>query len=286
MKNLVSKSESLDKTSNVLVDYKSVDYRGFVFVVHHAHGMMLLRCTRKKNKPHHWQLPGGHIDKTEFVEAARANFVHNTQLLEAGKRGAARELFEETGIDVRSQLHRMEPATLREPKDGESELANEYKHRLFYILNVANDDFLSHGETPMGTLGETLKPEPEVAADMLKLHSGGKVSAALLMAMGRSIVHEKSTDRNKSAATTLSQHHDDLSLHTLFQYGLRFLFALPQCKFLKLLDTNASAELLNDLHRSSLKYDEDPSPGLFESPSIRVRTDVARKKLQKQSMQY
>jgi 8-oxo-dGTP pyrophosphatase MutT (NUDIX family) len=157
MKNLVSKSESLDKSSNVLVDYKSVDYRGFVFVVHHAHGMMLLRCTRKKNKPHHWQLPGGHIDKTEFVEAARANFVHNTQLLEAGKRGAARELFEETGIDVRSQLHRMEPATLREPKDGESELANEYKHRLFYILNVANDDFLSHGETPMGTLGETLK---------------------------------------------------------------------------------------------------------------------------------
>jgi 8-oxo-dGTP pyrophosphatase MutT (NUDIX family) len=72
MKNLVSKSESLDKSSNVLVDYKSVDYRGFVFVVHHAHGMMLLRCTRKKNKPHHWQLPGGHIDKTEFVEAGKS----------------------------------------------------------------------------------------------------------------------------------------------------------------------------------------------------------------------
>lgn len=60
--------------------------------------------------------------------------------------------------------------------------------------------------------GFIFQPEPEVAADMLKLHSGGKVSAALLMAMGRSIVHEKSTDRNKSAATTLSQHHDDLSL--------------------------------------------------------------------------
>lgn len=57
--------------SKVLVDYKKKDYRGFIFVVHDEHGMMLLRCTRKKSKPPHWQLPGGHVDEEEFVSAGK-----------------------------------------------------------------------------------------------------------------------------------------------------------------------------------------------------------------------
>ena len=60
---------SQGKKSPVLVDYKKNDYRGFLFVVHEEYGLMLLRCTRKKNKPPHWQLPGGHIDEEEFLRA-------------------------------------------------------------------------------------------------------------------------------------------------------------------------------------------------------------------------
>jgi 8-oxo-dGTP pyrophosphatase MutT (NUDIX family) len=56
-------------TGKILVDYKSEDYRGFIFVVHEHHGLMLLRCTRKKSKPPHWQLPGGHVDEEEFIKA-------------------------------------------------------------------------------------------------------------------------------------------------------------------------------------------------------------------------
>ena len=66
---------SQGKKSPVLVDYRKNDYRGFLFVVHEEYGLMLLRCTRKKNKPPHWQLPGGHIDEEEFLRAGMYVFV-------------------------------------------------------------------------------------------------------------------------------------------------------------------------------------------------------------------
>jgi 8-oxo-dGTP pyrophosphatase MutT (NUDIX family) len=57
-------------TPNITVPgYPTTDYRGFLFVVHENHGLMLLYCTRKKKKGAHWQLPGGHIDQEEFIEA-------------------------------------------------------------------------------------------------------------------------------------------------------------------------------------------------------------------------
>lgn len=58
-------------TGQVLVEWRDVDYRGFVFVLHKAYGLMLLRCTRKMNKGPHWQIPGGHIDKKEFLDAGK-----------------------------------------------------------------------------------------------------------------------------------------------------------------------------------------------------------------------
>jgi 8-oxo-dGTP pyrophosphatase MutT (NUDIX family) len=59
----------MQNASKLKVDIKKNDYRGFVFVVHEQHGLMLLRCTRKKTKPPHWQLPGGHVDDDEFFAA-------------------------------------------------------------------------------------------------------------------------------------------------------------------------------------------------------------------------
>jgi 8-oxo-dGTP pyrophosphatase MutT (NUDIX family) len=148
------------KKSRVLVDYKANDFRGFIFVVHPAYGLLLLQCTRKKDKPLHWQLPGGHIDDPEFEEAARQSSDMKEQLLIAGKIGASRELFEETGIDVRWKLDRLEPASLRtetKVKHGVEILNNEYNHRLFYLLSVTDDDFASKGKTPFGTDGKHLK---------------------------------------------------------------------------------------------------------------------------------
>jgi 8-oxo-dGTP pyrophosphatase MutT (NUDIX family) len=148
------------KKSKVLVDYKANDFRGFIFVVHSSYGLLLLQCTRKKNKPLHWQLPGGHIDDPEFVEAARQSSDKKTQLLIAGKIGAARELFEETGIDVRKKLDRLEPASLRteaKVKHGVELLQNEYNDRLFYLLTVTDDDFATKGVTALGTDGKHLK---------------------------------------------------------------------------------------------------------------------------------
>jgi 8-oxo-dGTP pyrophosphatase MutT (NUDIX family) len=52
-------------------DYKRVDYRGFVFAIHEAHGLLLLHCTRKPKKGPHYQLPGGHVDDYEFEKIGR-----------------------------------------------------------------------------------------------------------------------------------------------------------------------------------------------------------------------
>jgi len=146
--------------ARILVDdYQTQDYRGFLLVRHETYGLMLLHCTRKKSKPPHWQLPGGHIDEPEFRRAAAEGATlreeednRNRQLLRAGQSGAARELFEETGIDVRAQLERLEPADLhRDNKPDSKKLVNEYKHRLFFFLNVTDQDFVKHGVGAMGT---------------------------------------------------------------------------------------------------------------------------------------
>jgi 8-oxo-dGTP pyrophosphatase MutT (NUDIX family) len=106
-----------------------------------------LHCTRKKKKGPHFQLPGGHIDEFEFFAAAEQSSDSQTQLLLAARAGAARELYEETGLDVRNQLDRLEPAALRNDvevdKHGKEILKNELKHRLYFFLPVTDDDFWS-----------------------------------------------------------------------------------------------------------------------------------------------
>lgn len=47
------------------------NYRSFVFATHEKHGILLLHCTRKKKKGPHFQVPGGHIDESEFVSACK-----------------------------------------------------------------------------------------------------------------------------------------------------------------------------------------------------------------------
>jgi hypothetical protein len=88
-------------------EFLKEDYRAFIFATHPLHGILLLHCTRKKNKGPHFQAPGGHIDKEDFDDAVSTTSNEGPAiLLQACKIGAARELYEETGIDVRSELNR------------------------------------------------------------------------------------------------------------------------------------------------------------------------------------
>lgn len=183
------------------IDYKRNDYRSFIFIIHEDHGLLLLHCTRKKSKPPHWQLPGGHTDDFEFEETAKESDDYCTQMTAASKRGSARELFEETGLDVRSNVERLQPARLRlsqtVDKSGNTMLVNEYKNRMFFFLLVTDDDFPKEGREAFGSShlklklsvehsGFTFQPDPMIATDMLEHHSGGKVSEALRMSLSLS----------------------------------------------------------------------------------------------------
>lgn len=64
----------------------------FVIVYHKNHGFLLLKSKKKKKKGEYYQLCGGHLDAHEIL---------NRTVAEAAKMAAARELFEETGLDFR-----------------------------------------------------------------------------------------------------------------------------------------------------------------------------------------
>jgi 8-oxo-dGTP pyrophosphatase MutT (NUDIX family) len=206
-----------------------------MFVVHDTHGMSLLHCTRKKKKPAHYQLPGGHVDEPEFLQAAKQHKQQQSQLIEACTAGAARELYEETGLDFRSRLDRLEPARIRgnldEDKGDNNFAVNEYKQRLFFFLQVKDKDFakysngvalsvapqsrqknvqlkLSHEHS-----GFTFEPEPSRAAVLLKHHSWGKCSEAPLMAMKQDVTAMTSMQASSSSTSTTTPTNAETSQH-------------------------------------------------------------------------
>ena len=205
--------------TDTLPDYKNIDYRGFAFVIHNVHGMLLLHCTRKPKKGPHYQLPGGHIDDFEFEYAADKSNSNspnrlNDVLLEAAKMGTARELFEETGMDVRGQLERLDPVPLYggnlKGKGGRG-LMNMLDNKLYFSLNVTDDDFLRYQEglkQPNDEHGNHLSlkishehsgyifvNDPMQSIEKIVKHSGGTGSRALRMSMTRS--HLNSNDSGK-----------------------------------------------------------------------------------------
>jgi 8-oxo-dGTP pyrophosphatase MutT (NUDIX family) len=99
-------------TKDVVEKYLKEDYKAFIFATHPLHGLLLLYCTRKKKKGPHYQAPGGHVDKEDYDHviaqmSSSSTTVQGPELLmQACKMGAARELFEETGLDFRSTVDR------------------------------------------------------------------------------------------------------------------------------------------------------------------------------------
>ena len=72
----------------------------------------------------------------------------NDVLLEAGKMGTAREIYEETGIDLRFDLNRLVPVPLRLGQEHNSgtQLNCELKRRLYFYVDVKYSDFLCGNE--------------------------------------------------------------------------------------------------------------------------------------------
>lgn len=163
------------------------------------------------------------------------------QLLEAAKAGAARELWEETGIDVRASLERLQPAALK-ASDTATELSCELKKRLFFFLAAKDDDFLSSNSTSerlVGPLcpegrqlkvkfsvehsGFTFEKDPKKAVEMLKLHSGGVCSQALSMAMARDA--HKSSSKARSAVAAATESYDGPTITGKTERGIDHLEA-------------------------------------------------------------
>ena len=152
----------------------STDYRAFCLCWHQQHGMLLLHCTRKKSKPSHYQLPGGHVDDFEFHIAEKAfpssnegkgGWSSSQQTYQAARMACARELYEETGMDLtKSQLERFLPlqvqtSTLSDTGKDSKVLINEHKKRVFFILQVNDDDFPKK-------VGCSLFCAPQISSDM------------------------------------------------------------------------------------------------------------------------
>ena len=167
-------------------------YRSFIFVLHETYGILLLHCTRKVKKGYHFQIPGGHVDEEDYNSTTpttdhtpttnhnnddttknemNQKFKNAVQM--AGMVGAVRELYEETGIDLRTSVHskmvpesqpppppsdwQIHPLQLYDPSEknvttvdddndsekqqSQSQLPNEYRQRLFYTVVLTEDDF-------------------------------------------------------------------------------------------------------------------------------------------------
>lgn len=120
------------------------DLRGFGVLIHRKHGLVMLQCSKPKpGKPvPHLQVPGGHVDKFEIEEQQKLQPANPwTPIYEAAKRGCVREIWEETGLDLRESLDRVRPLWLGPTKKNKG-LRNEYKDRLFFILELSDSDFL------------------------------------------------------------------------------------------------------------------------------------------------
>lgn len=153
------------KSSNVNdVSSKAPD-RAFIIAKHSVYGFFLLKAFKRK-KGEHYQLPGGHVDEDDPSPAF----------------AAARELFEETGIDIRNNLSRLSLAVF---KDGTTVL----KRRMFFLLTLENSDMVGQCKPESGEhftialssehIGYTFTQSAKTAADMVVLHSGSWCTKAI-----------------------------------------------------------------------------------------------------------
>ncbi len=156
------------------------ELRGFVAARHRQHGFILLQAF-KKRKGIYYQLPGGRVDESEVA-------AHGPD--DGCRIAAARELFEETGIDVRQQLHRLRLYDVCKAPPYMDTL----NQRMYYELEVTESDVAQSNDRvrpiTMEDFGLCLSREHrawmfekdvEKAAVAVALHSSGYSANALRM---------------------------------------------------------------------------------------------------------
>eukprot|EP00483_Globobulimina_turgida_P012365 UN12388 len=178
--------------NNIAKKHKHADertkFRAFIIAYNKQYGYLLLRCY-KKGKDLHYQLPGGHIDKSEL---------HACSFEEAAKVAAKRELFEETGLDV-------DDSRLKFLKLG-------IKNRVYFQLLLHETDSLKVDDTTSKSLDEAqdfylqlssehngfqFEKDINCAIQMIQKHSGGKNSDALTK-YAKKAKHEKKHSLSQS----------------------------------------------------------------------------------------
>ena len=190
----------------------------------------------------HYQLPGGHVDTSDLRSVTdghlncekgggggrggtprRSSVSSENTLIYGCATAAARELFEETGIDVRSDVGRLVPMKLlyeysescsNSNNDGSDNVvfkkAVVYEHRLrwYFTLRLSNDDFPDESTTTSTSLakhgnsasketdtnhlnlqlsrehsGFTFQKDLVATSQILSQHSNGGPAEAILMAL-------------------------------------------------------------------------------------------------------
>eukprot|EP00123_Amoebidium_parasiticum_P014557 comp22554_c0_seq1/m.34319 comp22554_c0_seq1/g.34319 ORF comp22554_c0_seq1/g.34319 comp22554_c0_seq1/m.34319 type:complete len:186 (-) comp22554_c0_seq1:131-688(-) len=177
--------------------------RSFVIAHHPAHGYLLLQASKWKKGGVHYQLPGGWVDDKELQAMG---------VEQAARVACARELKEETGLDVTGQLHRLEAGTV---PGGKNSLNGRYYYRLQLgdgdsvkpyegqrrspVRALTGQDF--HLRLSMEHTGFVFEPDTNKAASMIVQHSGGKNSQAL-----RAVEGYRNMMKNRTAAAAPPQH--------------------------------------------------------------------------------
>lgn len=144
---------------------------------------------------------------TNKAELSNGNSTKELEV--AGKLGAARELYEEAGMDIRkSCLDRLQPVNVHTKKDEKETASFMWKKRLFFVLRVNDDDFFIQKDNnntdevqfpfvspicddgkhlmlkvSIEHSGYTFEKNLNKAATLIQKHSGGKCAQALLAAL-------------------------------------------------------------------------------------------------------
>mmetsp|Transcript_22983 Transcript_22983/g.51738 ORF Transcript_22983/g.51738 Transcript_22983/m.51738 type:complete len:220 (-) Transcript_22983:133-792(-) len=168
-------------------------YRAFVIVKHAGHGYLLLEANKKRKGGRHFQLPGGHVDAHEISQYG---------IDEGSRIAAARELYEETGMDFRDRLYRLAPIEFHSGAYGPQGIKLHETGRRFFRLDISDVDSVQdlppgHSlnlrlATPLSMedfrlclsrehTGFRFQKSPAKAAELVTLHSGGKSSLAITL---------------------------------------------------------------------------------------------------------
>jgi len=162
-------------------------YKTAVFVVHQTRGMLLLQQKIDGSNQEMAQIPGGSITEDEITKAASKSSHFKMQLQFAGREEAARYLYEQTRMDVRGDLERLQPAVLHlEPpidNDGLYLLRNEVNDSLFYLLQTdqTEDHYAEAIQSDTEHHSVIYVREPKIALDILECQGGVDSAVALEM---------------------------------------------------------------------------------------------------------